>query len=165
MQFKPIAAVITALTLAVMLTTNVSAQEFSESHLKAAKRAIAATESTDRMDGILPTIAQNAKAELIRTRPDMENKITEIVDNAAIELAGRRADLENEVARMFAGAFSEEELTTIADFYESDTGEKFLRESPILIREMNRASQVWGNGVRRDLAAAVREKMQAEGLQ
>ena len=56
-------------------------------------------------------------------------------------------------------------MNTIADFYESEVGQKFLRESPILVREMNRSSQVWANGVRRDLARMVREKLTEAGLQ
>ncbi len=150
------------LSLAVLPS---AAQEFSESHIAAAKRAINASDSTERFDDILPTIAQNAKAELIRTRPDQELQITTIVDEAALALAPRRADLENEIAELFARTFAEDELNMIADFYESEVGQKFLRESPILIREMNRSSQVWANGVRRDLARMVREKLTEAGFQ
>jgi hypothetical protein len=140
------------------------AQEFTPSHIEAAKRAISASSSTDRLDAILPQMAQNAKAELIRTRPDKEAVITEIVDAAAIELASRRGDLENEVAQVFARVFTEEELNEIADFYATPAGQKFLNESPVVLREIDRASQVWANGVQRDLGASVREKLVAAGF-
>ena len=90
---------------------------------------------------------------------------TLLVDEAAISLAGRRGDLEGEIVQIFARVFTEEELTAIADFYETEAGKKFLSETPVIIREIDRASRVWSNGVQRDLAEAVREKMTAAGLQ
>jgi hypothetical protein len=140
------------------------AQEFTESHLAAAKRAISTSDSTDRLDAILPQIAQNAKAELIRTRPDKEAEITTIVDTAAIELAPRRGDLENEIALVFARVFTEDELNQIADFYATEAGKKFLNESPVVLREIDRASQVWANGLQRDMGASIREKLVAAGF-
>jgi len=140
------------------------AQEFTPSHIEAAKRAIASSSSTDRLDAILPQMAQNAKADLIRTRPDKEEVITEIVDSAAIDLAPRRGDLENEIALVFARVFTEDELNEIADFYSTPAGQKFLNESPVVLREIDRASQVWANGVQRDLSAAIREKLVAAGF-
>lgn len=160
-----LAAAFLAVALAVAgLTTTVVAQEFSESHIAAAKRAMNASRSTDRLDTILPQMAASAKAELIRDRPDREQELTAVVDNAALALASRRGDLENEVAQVFAKVFTEEELVVIADFYESEAGKKFLKESPIVIREMTQASRVWSNGLRRDLSDEIRKGLEAAGL-
>ena len=155
-------------TLFIWASLGVSAgyaQEASASHLAASKRAIVATRSTNRLDTILPTMAQQAKAELIRNRPDKEAEITVLVDEVAISLAGRRGDLENEIVQIFSRIYTEDELNAIADFYETEAGRKFLEQTPVMLREIERASQVWSNGVQRDLAAAVREKMTAAGLQ
>jgi len=157
--------IVTLFVWASLGVSGVYAQEASESHLAASKRALVATRSTNRLDAILPQMAQQAKAELIRNRPDKEAEITLLVDEAAISLAGRRGDLEGEIVQIFARVFTEEELTAIADFYETEAGKKFLSETPVIIREIDRASRVWSNGVQRDLAEAVREKMTAAGLQ
>ncbi|MGB7336981.1 MAG: DUF2059 domain-containing protein [Salaquimonas sp.] len=145
--------------------TIAQAQEFSESHLAAAKRAMTASRSTGRLDTILPKMAEEAKAELIRNRPDQEAQLTEVVDSVAISIAGRRGDLEDEVAQIFAKVFTEDDLKVIAEFYESEAGQKFLRESPIVIREMTQASRVWSNGLQRDMATAISEKLKEAGLQ
>ncbi|WP_075996673.1 DUF2059 domain-containing protein [Salaquimonas pukyongi] len=157
--------IVTLFVWASLGTAAVHAQDASASHLAAAKRAIVATRSTNRLDAILPQMAQQAKAELIRNRPDKEAEITALVDEAAISLAGRRGDLEGEIVQIFSRIFSEDELNAIADFYETDAGKKFLSETPVMLREIDRASRVWTNGVQRDLATAVREKMTAAGLQ
>jgi hypothetical protein len=164
-SFK-VAAIVIGMGLAAgSWSANAFAQEISESHLSAARDAMTSARTTERFDSILPRIAAEAKAELIRNRPDQEAKLTELVDEVAISLASRRGDLETEVATVFAKAFSEEELTEIAAFYNSETGKKFLKESPIVIREMTNASRVWGGGLKRDMQIAIQEKLTEAGLQ
>ena len=140
------------------------AQEISKEHLTASKRAINASRSTRQLDEILPRLAANFKSELIRNNPDQEAQISLIVDEAAISLASRRGDLENEAAQIFARVFTIDELKAIAEFYESDAGKKFLEQSPLVLREIQRASQVWGNGMQRDLGEAVQKKLVEAGL-
>ena len=141
------------------------AQEPTAEHLTAARNAVSATKSTNRLDNILPTLAQNAKSTLIRNRPDQEAQITLIVDEAALSLAARRGDLEVEVAKIFANAFTQDELDQISGFFATEVGQKFLAESPIVLREIDRAAQIWGNGLRRDLDSAISEKLTAAGMQ
>ncbi len=90
--------------------------------------------------------------------------MTEIVDGVAISFASRRADLEKEVAQIFAKVFTEEELIQIAEFYSSEAGQKFLKESPIVLREMGNAARVWASGLKRDMQGAVLDKMIEAGL-
>lgn len=142
-----------------------NAQEATESHLTAAKQAMQATGATSRLDGILLEVASFTKAGLIATRPDIEAQITQLVDEAAISLAPRRGPLENEVAEIYAKIFTEQELNTIAEFFGSEAGKKFLSETPFLFRQVDEASKVWRTGITRDLSRLVQEKLREEGLQ
>lgn len=135
------------------------AQEPAQSHLIAAKAAISATGTSAPLDNILPIMAEQAKTQLISSRPDIAAVISDIVDNATIALAPRRGDLENEVASIYVKVFTEEELKEIAEFYLSGAGKKLLAEAPIIERQIKQASQTWGSGVRRDLSQAIGEKM------
>jgi uncharacterized protein len=135
------------------------AQEVSEAHLAAARRAIAAIDATEQFDGILPRAAQALKAELIQKDPNLEEIITKTVDEKALALASRRADLETEAARAYAKSFSEADLKAIADFYESPAGKKLISEGPIVTREVLRAANIWQNGIARDLAQSVGETL------
>ena len=124
-----------------------------------------ATGATSRLDNILLEVASFTKAGLIATRPDIEGEITNIVDETAISLAPRSAVLEDEVARIYATVFKEEELETIATFFGSETGIKFLRETPFLFRQVDEVSKVWRTGVTRDMAQMVQQKLKEQGLQ
>jgi hypothetical protein len=136
-----------------------SAQEISESHLKAARAAITSIKATDSMDSILPQANQMLKVELIQKNPNLEADIVRIVDEETLAIAPRRGDLEKEVATAFAKAFSEQELTEIANFHNSPTGKKFLSDSPIVGREVSKAVDIWQLGIARDLSQAVGKKL------
>jgi hypothetical protein len=148
-----------ALAAAAVLTLAFPAasQEVSESHLKAARAAVDSINVTDQFDVILPQAAAALKAELIQKNPDLQQLILQTVDEKTLGLAGRRADLEKEAAMAYARTFSEEDLNTIATFYNSGAGKKLLADGGIVMRQVNQAAEIWQRGVARDLAQAVGE--------
>ena len=139
-----------------------SAQEITEAHLEAARAAISAINATEQFDEILPNAARALKGELIQKDLNLEALITKTVDDKALALASRRADLETESARVYAKAFSEDELKAIAAFYTSPAGKKLLSEGPIVTREVVKAANIWQNGIARDLATGVAEVLAAQ---
>ncbi|MGI3126758.1 DUF2059 domain-containing protein [Nitratireductor sp. PBL-C9] len=138
-----------------------NAQDISASHLAAARSAIDAIHATDDFDGVLPQAAAALKSELIRKNPDLVALINATVDEKAIELATRRVDLEREAAQAYARVFTEQELTEIANFYDSPTGRKLIEDGPIVTREVLKAGEIWRRGIARDLAQTVGEQIQA----
>jgi hypothetical protein len=150
---------VAAAALALMVPASALAQEFTDSHIAAAREAIAAIDATEQFDNILPNAATQMKAELIPNNPDRQNEISDMVDERAIQLAPRRGALEAEVARVYANLFTEEELRAIADFYQSEPGQKLIAQGPVATRDMLQAAQVWGNGIERDLRRSVIEGM------
>lgn len=153
-------------TFALSFTGIVHAQEqkVTKEHRQAAIAAMEATGATERLDGILPELAEFTKAGLIANRPDIEAEISDIVDNVAIDLATRRGPLETETAAIYTAKFTQQELQTVADFFSSDVGKKFLLETPAVLREVDSASRVWRDGVLRDMNNNVVEKLKEEGL-
>ncbi len=156
---------ITVLMLTGSLVTSASAQDISPELMKASKAALAASGATDQFDGILPNISAKVKSDIISSRPDLADVVSMIVDEETLKLAMRRGDLEKESATIYGGAFSVEELDKIAVFYKSSAGQKLLKEAPVLIREMNKASKIWAAGIARDLNAAVDKRLKEKGIE
>lgn len=136
-------------------------QDVTESHLKAARAAVAAIHATDPFDSILPQAAAALESQLIQKNPDMQELIGKTISEKALALASRRADLEKEAALAYAKVFSEKELTDIATFYASDSGKKLLDSGPTVTRELVKAADIWQNGLARDLAQQVGETLAA----
>lgn len=150
--------------LGVALMTGVAlapamAQEVSDSHLNAARAAMNSIGATDSYDTLLPVAAERLTQQLIGNNPDLGDEITTFVSEEAINLASRRADLERESALAYARAFREEDLTAIANFYNSDAGQALLSNGPIVTREVESAAAIWLRGIERDLADAVNARL------
>lgn len=137
-------------------------QEISDSHIKAARGAIAAIKVTDNFDTILPAAAVALKTELLRKNPNLETLINETVDEKALALAARRGDLEREAAAAYARIFSEEELNAIAAFYATPAGLKLLDKGPEVTEEVFKAAEIWQRGIVRDLAQTVSQALDAK---
>jgi hypothetical protein len=148
-------SVLLAASAFVAFASSAHAQDISDTHLKAARTAIAAINATDVYDAILPQAAQALKQQLIQQNPDLQELIITTVDEKALALAGRRTDLEREAALAYARVFTEADLNAIAAFYVSEPGKKLLSDGPIVAREVVKAAEIWQRGIARDLAEEV----------
>ena len=152
-----------AALVAAAITGVARAQEdISDSHLKAAREAIAAIHATDEFDQILPGAAAELKVQLYQKNPDLQPVISVIVDETALGLASRRADLEREAALAYAKVFTETELKEISAFYTSPVGKKLIGDGPIVTRELYKAADIWRAGIGRDLAVEAGKKIAEE---
>ena len=131
------------------------AQEFADSHLKAARAAVSALNATGEFDAFLPNAAQQLKTQLIQKNPDLQAVISRTVDEKTLELASRRGDLEREVALIYARVFNEQQLNEITAFYNTETGKKLMADGDIVGRQTVDAAVIWQRGIARDLAEMV----------
>lgn len=151
---------IAAASAIIAVSSPAFSQDVPESHLKAARAAIAAIHATDSFDNILPNAATALEEQLIQKNPDMQALIASTVSQKALDLASRRSDLEKEAALAYAKEFTEPELNDIATFYASEAGKKLLAEGPKVTGELVKAANIWQNGIARDLAKEVAEALQ-----
>ena len=82
-----------AAILLAIATVPSSADDITDSHLKAAREAISAINATDAFDRILPSAAQALKSQLIQKDPNLQEDIINSVDKNTLALASRRAAL------------------------------------------------------------------------
>jgi hypothetical protein len=150
------------LVVGLMVGNSVAyAQDVTPEQLALAKSAVSAIGATDAYDNILLEAAEALKVQLIQKDPNLESLVVQTVDETALALASRRSDLEAEAGRIYAKNFDNAELQSIIDFYSSPVGQKLQGQAPILVREVGNAANVWQNGVARDLAQQVGDKLSA----
>ncbi len=109
--------------LATPLLAN--AQEISPAQLATALDVVHNTKALRDFDQILPKLSVQVENRLIAQRPDLSDKIIAAVQAAALKLVTRRVDLDNDAARIWAKAFSEDELKTIDAFFKTPAGQKY----------------------------------------
>ena len=140
------------------------AQEISASHLAIALDVVKSAKASRGFDNVLPILAEQVENKLIRVRPDLHKEITDAVEATALKLAARRNDLDSDVARIWAKAFTEEELKTIATFYKSPAGIKFADVGSAVVAESFQAVDRWSNRVGDELLEKSKEELKSKGL-
>jgi hypothetical protein len=158
-----IRAGLVASLLASLPLAPASAQEFSESHLAAAKAAAISSPMAQEFNNLLPFLAQRVQNRLVSLRPDLHEVIAKTVQDVALRLAARRGDLDNAVALIWARAFTEDELNEIAAFYTSEVGKKFVSLGPSLGQQTVQTASNWSNRVGEELLDKAREELKKQG--
>jgi len=142
-----------------------SAQEISPSQLAAGLDVIKSAKASRGFDNVLPSLAVQVEDRLIRSRPDLHKEIGTAVEAAALKLAVRRNDLDNDVARVWAKAFTEDELNTIATFYKTPAGKKFADVGSQVYAETLTAVQRWSDRLGDELLDKAKEELKSAGIQ
>ena len=157
-------AAVLAIGLMVGCAGAASAQEVTESHLKAAVAAVQAAKTSRGFDNLLPLLSQQTQNRLIRMRPDQHVLIGQVVDAEALDLVARRAELDNDVARIWAKYFTEDELNAITTFYQSPAGAKLADIGPKVVGETLQSVKGWSDRVGEEMFEKSRELLKKKGV-
>ena len=158
-----IRAGLVALSMACLSPIGALAQEFTESHLAAARAAVGSSPLSANFDSILPTLVQRVQDRLIAVRPDLHESVAETVQAVALRLVARRSDLDKAAALLWARAFTEDELVAINEFYSSAVGKKFLTLGAEINSSMRQARENWQSRVGEELLDKTREDLKKLG--
>jgi len=148
--------------VAIPLAT--TAQEITPSQLAAALDVVKSAKASRGFDTILPNLVQEAENRLI-ARPDLHSQIISAVEAAAGKLVQRRVDLDNDTARVWAKAFTEDELKTIATFYKTTAGQKFADVGPKVYADTLDVVSQWQDRLGDELLQASQDQLKTAGIQ
>ena len=155
-----------AIAVSVMLlAASAPADQITPSHLAAAHETVVSSKASANFDDLLPVISQQVQNQLITLRPDLYSQISDAVQATVLQLVGRRADLDNDVARIWANAFSEDELKAIAAFYQSPAGQKFVDLGPKVVGDTLQAAKGWSDRVREELLEKSRAELKKRNIE
>lgn len=159
-------AMIAALGFATLLPTftSATAAEFTKEQLAAARAAIEASHVNDGFDNVLLGVAEQAKANFVRSNPSYSRQIEDATNKAAVELAGERVELDHEIQKIWAAKFTIPELQEIARFYTSPVGVKLAKETTGMVAQSVQAVQTYQQKLSQDMVTKVREDLKKQGL-
>lgn len=140
-------------------------ENFSPSHLAKAQRVIELTHADEGFDDILPIVAEQTQALIIRNNPALTAEAEAVTTEKAIELAATRVELNRTVQKIWARRYSEEELDQLIAFFTSPVGEKFADLTTSIAALSVGASKQWGDRLATELLTEVREELRARGHQ
>jgi len=138
-------------------------EDFTPSHLAAARRVIAAVKGDINFDDILPQVAAQTRDVFTRTNPALTREIEDTTTEVAIEMVPRRIELSKTLELIWARRFPESELNQIAEFFEGPIGKKYIELFPVVGMLSIGASQQWEQTLAADMVAETRERLREQG--
>ncbi len=152
-----------ALTMALGSVAPLMAQEISPELLALARKYVDLTDKQEVYEVLLVKTAQQTSKLFSQQNPDLHDKIDAAIGKILETYKGKRDDLFNQFARVYATAFTQEELQQIVDFYSSPTGQKLANSGVSLNKGIAAVMQVYSYNFGTEFVTKVRAELKAEG--
>ena len=113
-------------------------------------------------DNAVPGVVQKTRDTLLQTNINYQKDLNEVAVIVAKNLAGREQDIGEGMARIYATAFTEQELKDLVTFYKSPLGQKLIANEPRAVQAsmtfMNQWAQAFGEIVNGQFRAEMRKR-------
>src|SRR5690348_4398782 len=119
-----------AFAACLAFTAPAFAQQPTPAAMATAKEVVTLTGSTAVFAPIVAGVVEQAKLLFLQQNPGLSRDLNEIAAKLRTDLQPRIVEINDEVARLYAIAFTEQELKEILAFYKSSTGKKMLDQQP-----------------------------------
>ncbi|GGK40587.1 DUF2059 domain-containing protein [Salinarimonas ramus] len=156
-----------AIALAGAATTGARAQteaapaaqtQFSESHLALAREVVTSSGMARSFQAVIPQMQEGLLRRYGRN-PALLDDVTEVIRELEPEMELQRRAMVNRAARVIAARLSEEELTEIAAFFETDAGKRYVEVQPAILDGLISEMQVWSQELNEYLQIRVQAEM------
>ena len=118
-----------AMLAACLLSAPALAQQPSAGAITAARELVELKGGAAMFDPVIVSVIEQTKAALLQTNPQLAKDLNDVAAQLRTEFTPRRNELMNEAAKLYATAFTEQEIKDMTTFYKSPLGRKMLSPS------------------------------------
>jgi hypothetical protein len=153
----------TIATLACGLAFAAPAMAQDVEQLGLARDVLVSMKAADNFDAVVPSIMTALKPALTAGNAKAAKDFDEIMPLITSEMASSKTILIDQAAMIYAKAFTKPELTEMAAFYRSPTGQKMARLTPVLTQQMMAAGQQYAQQMAGQLTARIQDELKKRG--
>jgi len=113
--------------------------------------------------GAVPGLVQRTKEVLLQANLNYQKDLDEVAIQVARDFAGREKEIGEEMARIYATAFTEQELKDLAAFYKSPLGIKVIEQEPVAFNASRQYMDQWAQKFSEELNGRFRSEMKKRG--
>ena len=114
-------------------------------------------------DPVIVSVIEQTKAALLQTNPQLSKDLNDVAAQLRTEFTPRRNELMNEAAKLYATAFTEQEIKDMTTFYKSPLGKKMLVTEPQVLDQTFNYIEQWGRRVAEEAMTRFRAEMKKKG--
>jgi uncharacterized protein len=168
---KSLARILSAASLALGLALTVvpagaqqpAAKPASPAAIAAAKEILTMKKADNMYTLAVPNIVARTKDTLIQNNLNYQKDLGEVAVIVAQKLAGREKEIGEGMAKIYAQAFTEQELKDLVTFYKSPLGQKLLLTEPQAIQASMTYMNQWAQGFAEIVNGEFRAEMRKRG--
>src|ERR1700761_3615958 len=135
----------------------------SPAAVAAAKEILTMKNASAMYAQAVPSVVEQTKTSLLQSNLNYQKDLNEVAVIVAQSLAGREKEIGEGMAKVYADAFTEQELKDLVTFYKSPLGQKLLSAEPQAIQNSIAYMRQWGQSFSQVVAAQFRAEMHKRG--
>ena len=135
----------------------------SPAAIAAAKEILTMKNASAMYAQAVPSVVEQTKTSLLQSNLNYQKDLNEVAVIVAQSLAGREKEIGEGMAKVYADAFTEQELKDLVTFYKSPLGQKLLSAEPQAIQNSIAYMRQWGQSFSQVVAAQFRAEMHKRG--
>ena len=139
------------------------AKPASPAAIAAAKEILEMKHANAMYAQAVPSIVEQAKNNIMQNNLNYQKDLNEVAVVVAQGLAGREKEIGEGMAKVYAEAFTEQELKDLVTFYRSALGQKLLVAEPQAIQASIAYMRQWGQAFSQVVTAQFRAEMHKRG--
>jgi hypothetical protein len=128
-----------------------------------AKQILVVTGASTVFSPLIAGVVEQARLLYMQQNPALGKDLSEIATKMRADLQPRFSELTDEMAKLYADAFTPQEMKEILAFYQSPTGKKLLDTQPKLVDASMSFAQNWANKLSDEVTAKMREELVKRG--
>ena len=128
-----------------------------------AKQVLTVTGAPTMFQPLIAGVVEQARLLYLQQNPGLGKDLNDVANKMRADLQPRFSELVDEMAKMYADAFTQQELKDILNFYQTPTGKKLLDQQPKLVDASMSFAQDWANKLSEEVTAAMREELVKRG--
>jgi uncharacterized protein len=135
----------------------------SPAAIAAAKEILTMKNASAMYAQAVPSVVEQTKTSLLQNNLNYQKDLNEVAVIVAQSLAGREKEIGDGMAKVYADAFTEQELKDLVTFYKSPLGQKLLSAEPQAIQGSIAYMRQWGQQFSQIVTAQFRAEMHKRG--
>jgi hypothetical protein len=139
-------------------------QEVSPEALELARKYIDLTDHGGIYETTIVRAGINTYQQLLPQNPEIAEPLNKAIETVIASYKDRKGDLFDQMARLYALAFTQDELQQIVDFYATPTGQKLSKANAELNPALQRIMNVFSVNLSKEFFAKVRAELKAQGI-
>jgi len=163
-RFLLIAVVLAGAALFALPATQAANDDPTPEEVSAGIAAFKAAVLGDVYDKVLPLLSEQIQNRLIQQRPDLTKQVSDVVTSVAFKLIARRKELDTAAGKIWAKAFTVEELQAITAFYRSEAGQKYLALGQKAVQDSMTTMRSWSERVADEMNSKSHEELKKQGI-